>query len=333
MVDVVCMGELLIDFVSTQNGCSLIQAPSFKKAPGGAPANVAVGLSMLGIASAFIGMVGADDFGRFLVNTLKAKGVNVNGLCFSEVARTALAFVSLTASGERDFMFYRHPSADMLYDANDVDVELIRRARIFHYGSISLISEPSRSATLHAIDVARTNELMLSYDPNLRLPLWQDEESARQGMLLGWGHAHVIKASEEEVLFLAGTDDLIEAARSLWHPSLRLLVATQGERGCQYFTKQADGYLPGFRVDTIDTTGAGDGFVAAMLAGILQQPNVYSDQHVLEEILLFANVVGALTTTKLGAIPALPSMQSALAFFGECESKSHLPIDQTVPQA
>lgn len=306
MADVVCMGELLIDFVPTESGLPLMDAPAFKKAPGGAPANVAVGLARLGVRSAFMGKVGDDDFGRFLANTLEENGVDITPLLFSEVARTALAFVSLTAEGERDFMFYRHPSADMLFEPDEVDEGCIQQAKIFHFGSISMISEPSKSATLHAINVAEKAGLVVSYDPNLRSPLWSGEEDARKGMLMGWKFARVIKASEEEIEFLTGEKDYTRGARQLWHSKLKLLVVTLGEKGCHYFTEQVDAHVPGFEVKTIDTTGAGDGFVAGVLFNLLRQPKIWNDILVLEKAMHYANAVGAITTTKLGAIPALP---------------------------
>lgn len=310
MAEVVCMGELLIDFVSTESGVSLVDAPAFKKAAGGAPANVAVGLSRLGVASAFMGKVGDDEFGRFLAQTLEENGVDTMPLVFSKDARTALAFVSLAADGERDFMFYRHPSADMLFEPDEVDADAIRRAKVFHYGSISLIGEPSRSATLHALRLAQDAGLMISYDPNLRLALWPEEEAARKGMMLGWEHAQVVKASTEELRFLTGERDLVRSVKQLWHPALRLLVATMGRDGCHYFTEKADRRVPGFEVDAIDTTGAGDGFVAGMLMGLVRRPAIWKDKTALEEGLVFANAVGALTTTKLGAIPALPTLNA-----------------------
>jgi fructokinase len=310
VVDVICMGELLIDFVPTQSGVSLVQAPAFKKAPGGAPANVAVGLAKLGVKSGFMGKVGDDDFGRFLAQTLADNGVDITALVFSDVARTALAFVSLTAEGERDFMFYRHPSADMLFEPAEVDEASISQAEIFHYGSISLISEPSRSATLHAVDVAVKNGLIISYDPNLRLPLWPGEEEARAGMMAGWRQAHLIKASAEEITFLTGEHSLSRGVAQLWHPELRLAVVTLGEQGCHYYTQQTQGHVPGFSVQTIDTTGAGDGFVAGLLSRALARPAIWQDVAALEDALRVANAVGALTTTQLGAIPALPDMEA-----------------------
>jgi len=189
MIDVVTLGELLIDFVPTQSGVSLIDAPSFKKAPGGAPANVAAGLAKLGVSTAFLGKVGDDAFGQFLKTTLEKVGVDTRGVVFSQDARTALAFVSLRSDGEREFMFYRHPSADMLYTPEEVNGSLIENAKILHVGSISLISEPSRSATLSALEIARENHVLISYDPNLRLALWSDSTAAKTGMLSIWDQA------------------------------------------------------------------------------------------------------------------------------------------------
>jgi len=206
MPDIITLGELLIDFVPTVSGVTLIEAPAFKKAPGGAPANVAVGLSRLGVPTGFMGKVGDDAFGHFLAQTLEQAGVDISALRFSAEARTALAFVSLRADGEREFMFYRHPSADMLYAPDEVDGDYIRSAHILHYGSISLITEPSRSATLCAVETAKAAGLRISYDPNLRLNLWPNAEAAKRGLLSGWPLAQVIKVSEEELAFLTGAD-------------------------------------------------------------------------------------------------------------------------------
>src|SRR5919106_6076226 len=181
MADVICLGEVLIDFVPTVTPTTLIDAPAFKKAPGGAPANVAVALMRLGRSSAFMGMTGDDPFGRFLEQTLAAAGVDTGPLRFTRDARTALAFVSLRADGEREFMFYRHPSADMLFTPGEVDEAAIRRAKLLHFGTISLISEPSRGATLHAIEVARDAGCLISCDPNLRLALWRVPPARRDG--------------------------------------------------------------------------------------------------------------------------------------------------------
>jgi fructokinase len=307
MADVITLGELLIDFVPTVSGVSLIEAPAFKKAPGGAPANVAAGLAKLGVSCAFLGKVGQDAFGEFLKMTLDDVGVNTKGLVFSHEARTALAFVSLQADGEREFMFYRHPSADMLYTPKEVDLDLIRNGKIFHLGSISLISEPSRSATLAALEGAQENGLLISYDPNLRLALWPSPEAAREGMLSVWEKVEVIKVSAEELTFLTGLKDIDNAVEALWHEKLRLLVVTLGKDGCRYFTPDFRGSVRGYHVKSIDSTGAGDGFVAGLLKGLLRYPQANQHQAQLDEICRYANAVGALTTTERGAIPALPT--------------------------
>ena len=317
MPAVISHGEMLIDFVSTVNGVSLIEAPSFLKAPGGAPANVAVGLARLGVSAGFMGQVGDDAFGHFLAQTLRENNVDVAALRFSREARTMLAFVSLRVDGERDFMFYRHPSADMLYSVADVDVDYIRSARAFHFGTISLISEPARSATLQAVKMAREADLLISFDPNLRLNLWPDADAARAAMRSGWSLAHVIKVSEEELEFLSQTADLTEAARKLWHDDLRVLIITRGKAGCRYVTAAFNGEVAGFSVAVTDTTGAGDGFVAGLLKGLLAQPDAHLDKDRLRVICRYANAVGALTTTRRGAIPALPTAEQVEAFLSK----------------
>ncbi len=314
MVEAIALGELLIDFVPTVSGVTLIEAPAFKKAPGGAPANVAAGLAKLGVSSGFMGKVGDDAFGHFLAQTLADVGVDTSALRFSTEARTALAFVSLRADGEREFMFYRHPSADMLYTSAEVDADYVRRARLLHYGSITLIGEPARSATLRAVEVAREAGLLVSYDPNLRLSLWPNAQAAHEGILMGWPLAQVIKVSEEELAFLSKTEDVEAAVRKVWHPDLRLLVVTLGKAGCRYFTPQFAGHVPGFAVEAVDTTGAGDGFMAGLLKGLLEQPAAFDDEATLRDICRYANAVGALTTTQRGAIPALPTAGQTEAF-------------------
>ncbi|MDQ3707399.1 MAG: PfkB family carbohydrate kinase [Chloroflexota bacterium] len=317
MPDVIACGEMLIDFVSTVSGVTLMEAPAFEKAPGGAPANVAVGLARLGVSTGFIGKLGEDEFGRFLQSVLDGNGVDTSRLLFTEEARTALAFVSLREDGEREFMFYRHPSADMLFAPHEVHVPYIARARVFHYGSITLGAEPSASATLHAAIVARENGLFVSYDPNLRLNLWPSAEAAREGMMRGWEHANLIKISEEEATFLTGTDDLEQAARDLWHDNLRLLAVTQGSEGSTVFTPSMSIYVPGFPVRAVDTTGAGDAFLAGLLFSLfpnldhLMRGNL--DETELIQAVRFANAAGALTTTRRGAIPALPTLEEVRA--------------------
>ncbi len=314
MANAICLGELLIDFVPTVTGTGLTDAPAFIKAPGGAPGNVAVGLARLGVKSAFMGKVGDDAFGHFLADTLAEAGVDVGPLRFSSEARTALAFVSLRADGEREFMFYRHPSADMLFTPREVDMDAISRAKLLHFGSISLIGEPSRSATLYAVDAARAAGGLVSYDPNLRLPLWPDADAARKGMLLGLSKAHIVKLSDDESEFLTGLSDLKAACQALWHEDLKLMVVTRGRAGCVYFTPNFTGMVESFTVEAIDATGAGDGFVAGLLQGLLADPSVVQDETRLRELCRFANAVGALATIERGAIPALPNRERVREF-------------------
>jgi len=313
--DVVSCGELLIDFVALRRGVRLADAPAFRRAAGGAPANVAVGVARLGHRAAFLGQVGDDDFGHYLAETLRRAGVDVRGLRFTAAARTALAFVSLRADGERDFLFYRHPSADMLWRPEDVDREVVRVTRIFHFGSISLISEPVRSATLTALAEARAHGALVSYDPNLRLALWPSAEAAREGMLLGWREADLVKLSEDELTFLAGSPNPA-AVRQLWHERLRLVVVTRGAAGCTYLLPEGQGTIPGFSVRVVDTTGAGDGFVAGLLVGLLEQKGDWS-REAIERALQLANTVGALVCTRRGAIPALPTRSRVMRFLRE----------------
>lgn len=316
MTRVWTLGELLIDFVPDRTGVSVADAERFTKAAGGAPANVAVGLARLGVASGFVGKVGDDAFGRWLAGVLAEAGVNVEQLRFDAAARTALAFVSLDADGERDFLFYRHPSADQLHRPEDLDRDALARGDVLHHGSISVIQEPSRSATLAAIDAARTGGATVSYDPNLRLALWPDADAAREGIRSLWDHAHVIKLSEEELAFLAGGTDA-DAARSLWHDELTLLTVTRGAGGVDWFTAHDAGHVPGVRVASVDTTGAGDAFVAALLAAWTATPNLAHDRRALEGALARANAYAALATTRSGAIPALVGRAEWEAFVRE----------------
>ncbi len=319
MAGAICVGELLIDFVPTVTGTDLISAPTFTKAPGGAPANVAVGLKRLGASSAFMGKVGDDPFGHFLAQTLEREGVNVNPLRFSKEARTSLAFVSLKADGDRDFLFYRHPSADMLFAPNEVDIDAIGAAKLLHFGSISLIAEISREATLHAVEKAQAAGCLISCDPNLRLELWPDAQTARSEMLHGISLAQVIKISDNEAEFLTGTSDLKVAKAALWHDNMQLLVITKGAAGCAFFTPEFDGEAQGYSVKAVDTTGAGDGFVAGLLQGVLANPRVLKDYAKLLKLCQFANAVGALATIKRGAIPAMPDTEQVQRFLSKQE--------------
>ncbi len=302
-------GELLIDFVALEMGVTVGDASGFIKAPGGAPANVAVAMARLGYESGFMGQVGDDPFGRYLADILAAESVNIDGLLFSSEARTALAFVANTAAGDRSFMFYRHPSADMLMTPQAVNTRLIDAADMLHFGSITLIHEPAKSALLKALEQAVASDTFISYDPNLRLPLWESAAVAKAGMLSGLEYANLLKISAEELEFLTGGEDV----RPLWRERMEMICVTYGEHGAVVHLKNGTAIRHGgYAVPARDTTGAGDAFAAAMLIGILD----YGDDapaH-LPDILDFANAVGALTCIKEGAIPSLPTMNEARAF-------------------
>ena len=306
MAEIVCTGEMLIDFVPTVTGVGLDGADTFRKAAGGAPANVAVGIARLGVSSAFMGKVGEDGFGHFLADTLAQAGVDIGPLLFAPGAPTSLAFVSLAPDGDRQFLFYRQTAADTLFKPDEVDEAAIRNCKILHYGSISLIAEPSRSATLHAIERARHYGVRRSYDPNLRLALWPDAETARDGLLLGLRHAEIMKIGAEEVEFLTGEADLARGVRALWHDDLLLVAVTTGKNGCIWFTREASGTVPGYIVAAVDTTGAGDAFTAGLLAEWARSPDPLADRATIDRICRVANAAGAVTTTSRGAIPSLP---------------------------
>lgn len=304
-MSVVSFGELLIDFVALEHGVSVGEASGFKKAPGGAPANVAVAVRRLGHKAAFLGQVGDDPFGWHLTEVLQAEGIDVSGLRHSTEARTMLAFVSLTKEGERSFVFYRHPSADMLMRPEDVALEVLQGYKIFHFGSITLITEPSRSALLMTARAAASQQMLISYDPNLRLSLWPSAEAARQEMWTGFNYAHIVKISEEEVEFLTGGHDIAP----LWREQTQIIAVTRGAKGATVHSRKESIDVPGFAVNTLDTTGAGDAFMAGMLVGVLENPDNYLLK--LREITRFANAVGAMATMNLGAIPSLPTREAA----------------------
>jgi fructokinase len=321
-MDVSCLGEALIDFVATESGVTLEDARGFIKAPGGAPANVAAGVAKLGRTSAFLGKVGADPFGYYLRDTFVNAGIDVKGMRFDPDHRTGLAFVSLQMNGERDFCFFRNPSADMLYCSAEIDDDMISSSSIFHFGSITLISDPSKDATLNALEIARSSGSLISFDPNWRPALWPDLDNARDTILSVMTDIDVLKLSEEELYFLTGADSLESGLSHLMriNPGILLAVITQGMHGSTWRRNDGiHGTHPGYSVRAIDTTGAGDGFVAGMLTGILDYsspPHDILDLSEKDMVNLFerANQVGALTTMSKGAIPALPTMDQVRSF-------------------
>lgn len=308
MPKALCIGELLIDFVSTTPDVTLAEAPGFVKAPGGAPANVAVGLAKLGMDAGFIGKVGTDAFGDFLRETLQQNGVNTDYLIAGEGSRTTLAFVATRSDGMKDITFYRHPGADIQLSPNEINIDYVQSAELLHYGSVSLSHSPSREATLHAIQSARAGGARLSYDPNLRLMLWESASDAKRWIWEVMPYADVVKISEEEWEFVTGDADSEQSIKRILGLGVKLLVVTLGERGCYYTNGFAEGFVDGFIVDVVDTLGAGDAFVAAMLTQLRQYMDLTAlVKSQLDPIMRYANAAGALATQKVGVIPALPT--------------------------
>lgn len=315
MPTAVCLGEALVDFVADTAGVTLSECPGFRKAPGGAPANVAVGLARLGVEAAFLGRVGEDPFGHFLEQTLSGAGVDTRFVTFDGEARTGLAFVSLRADGERDFVFYRNPSADMLHRPEHIPESALEGCRIYHFGSISLIQEPSRSATLDALHRARKAGARISFDPNLRPPLWPSLDQARKEIREALPLADVVKVSEEEAEFLFGAAPIDTHLDALLRAGPRLAAVTLGAGGSCLANGATRVRVPGYAVQAVDTTGAGDAFVAGLLTALLESTDpadlTAAD---LGEIGRFANAMGAITCLRKGAIPALPTRERVQEF-------------------
>ena len=310
----VCLGEVLIDFVPTVTGTGLADAPAFAKAAGGAPGNVAVGLQRLGIETGFIGKLGDDAFGHFLVDTLKADNVDTSGIVLTKEALTGLAFVSLRADGEREFSFYRSPSADMLLSPADLDTGMLTGCELFHYGTLCMIDDDPRAATLRAIEIDREGGAIISCDPNLRLPLWPNEDKAREILRLAISKADIVKISDDEVTFLTGEEDFEAGVKQLWCDHWKLVIVTMGSKGSRFYTTRWNGFAEPFSVTSVDATGAGDGFTAGFLSRLLKNSELLSSAEQVKAACRFANAVGALTATKRGAINALPTESEVLTF-------------------
>jgi len=314
--EVTCIGEILVDFVSSQKGVSLVDATSFMKLPGGAPANLAVGLVRLGVPTAFIGRVGDDSFGQYLCNELRKIGVVSGGIVFDKQHKTRLAFVSLTPSGERFFEFWETQPADIQLRFSDVNLPTLRESKIIHVSSFLLLKEPARSSLVQIISELQDGTSLISFDPNIRLNLWRTESKAKQLMMKVVKFTDILRLNHQEAAFLTGVDDIEEAAKQLLDTGPRIVVITQGANGCYFRTQTVDGYAGGFKVDVVDTTGCGDGFLAGLLQGLLQSDlkiEELSKEH-LHDICRYANAVGAIVATRPGAITALPEKNSVKEF-------------------
>lgn len=307
------IGEVLIDFIPQQQGIMLKDVASFEKMAGGAPANVAATVAKLGGNASLISQVGADAFGQFLIESLQNLQVNTDLIKLTNEANTALAFVSLTDKGERDFSFYRKPSADLLYKEEYIESEWFSHGDILHFCSVDLVKSPMKEAHKKAISLARENNTLISFDPNVRLPLWVSKENCRETILKFIPLADIVKISDEELFFITGIEEEETAIASLFTGHVKVVIYTRGASGATLFTKDTAFSIPGCDVMVQDTTGAGDAFIGAFLFKLLTN-NVELNElanfctQFACELLSFSNHCGALTTTKKGAFSALPTL-------------------------
>ena len=320
MIDVTALGELLIDF--TPCGKSAAGQRIFEQNPGGAPANVLACLSKCGKKTAFIGKVGQDMHGQFLKDVLEENCILTQGLMMDETTFTTLAFVALAENGERSFSFARKPGADTCLRDEEIDETLICNSRIFHIGSLSLTAEPVKSATFYALQKAKEAGCIISYDPNFRKPLWDDEEKAIKGMRSVLEYVDLMKLSEEETVLLTGEETVLltgeenpeKAAKYLVEKGITIVVVTLGEKGCIVGSKEGCAYVPGFHADVVDSTGAGDSFWGGFLNCVLESGKPITEMTLteLEKFARFGNAVASLCVEKRGAIPAMPTYEEIL---------------------
>lgn len=307
--DVTALGELLIDF--TENGNSEQGNPLMEANPGGAPCNMLSMIQKLGGTTAFIGKVGKDMFGRQLRQAVESVGIDTRNLMEDEEVHTTLAFVHTFPDGDRDFSFYRNPGADMMLTKEEIQEDLIRNSKVFHFGTLSSTHEGVREATRYAIDVAKEAECLVSFDPNLRPPLWKTLEDARKEIEYGLSKADILKISDNEVEFLCGTSDYDEGAKMLIEKyNIPFVCVTLGKDGSRAYYKGMRVEVPGFvQKNTIETTGAGDTFCGCMLHYIIQHGLEDLTEENLRELLTFANAAASVITTRKGALAVMPSKE------------------------
>ena len=309
--DVVALGEMLIDFA--MSGISEQGNNLFEACPGGAPCNVLAMLNKLNKKTAFIGKVGNDQFGKLLKTTIEEIGIESKALLMDDKVNTTLAFVHTFPDGDRDFSFYRNPGADMMLAEDDVDYEMIRQSKVFHFGTLSMTDEPVRSATKKALDVAKEAGCIISFDPNLRPPLWSSLDVAKEMMEYGFGYCDILKISDNEIQFVSGKEDYDEGIQYLIEKyNIPLIFLTLGKDGSRAYYKGMRVEQPGFEVDTIETTGAGDTFCGSAISGIIEKGIDDLKEDDLRGILTFANAAAALVTTRKGAIMSMPERKDVL---------------------
>lgn len=317
MGELFSIGEVLIDFIPDQKGIALKDVSSFTRVPGGAPANVAAAVAKLGGTASLITKVGQDAFGDFLLERLAEAGVKIDKIPRTKEANTGLAFVSLREDGERDFSFYRNPSADLLLKASEVNEDWFGQGDVLHFGSVDLIDSPMKKAHIKAIGAANKNGAIISFDPNVRLPLWETPKQCRETIQEFISTAHLIKVSDDELEFITGIADESTAIASLFAGNVLAVVLTKGAKGADLYVENHKYSAAGYSVAVEDTTGAGDAFTGAFLYQLLNWGAAPDNLEALliehhEELLAFANAGGALATTGKGAISALPTKNQVL---------------------
>lgn len=309
--DVIALGELLIDF--TMNGQSEQGNNMFEACPGGAPCNVLALLNKMGKKTAFIGKVGKDQFGALLRDTITEAGIDASNLMVDENVNTTLAFVHTFPDGDREFSFYRNPGADMMLTADEVNPEVVKDTKVFHFGTLSMTHEGVREATKKAVETAKANACLVSFDPNLRPPLWSSLDLAKEQMEYGFGKCDILKISDNEIQFVSGKEDYDEGIAYLQETyNIPLILLTMGKDGSRAYYKGMRVERPGFSVKAIETTGAGDTFCGSSLNYLVDHDFENLTEEQLGEMLTFANAAAALVTTKKGAIKAMPVKEEVL---------------------
>ena len=317
--DVIALGELLIDF--TENGLSEQGNPLLEANPGGAPCNVLAMLQKLGKRTAFIGKVGKDMFGAQLRRVTEDAGICMDYLREDAHAHTTLAFVKTFPNGDRDFSFYRDPGADMMLTADELPPEALRSAGIFHFGTLSMTHPEVRLATRKAVETAKEAGALISFDPNLRPPLWFSLDEAREQIAWGLSRCDILKIADNEIEFMTGEKDFDKAAAALKErfPNIRLLNVTAGADGSYSYYGGTKVFVPAFRLGgTIETTGAGDTFCACVLNFVLETGIEGLEENDLKQMLRFANAAAYLVTTKKGAIRSMPDRKDVEALLRDC---------------
>lgn len=306
--DVVALGELLIDF--TENGISGQGNSIYEANPGGAPCNVLAMLAKAGRKTAFIGKVGQDIFGNRLKATLKEVGIDTSGLIMDETVRTTLAFVETLADGDRNFSFYRNPGADMMLKEEDLSVNLLENTKIFHFGTLSMTHEDVRQATKRAIQVAKESGAVISFDPNLRTPLWKTLDEAREQAAYGFSQCDILKISDNEIQWFTGEEDYDAGIRKLKSQyEIPLILLSMGKSGsCAYYKDLRIEAAPFLQENTIETTGAGDTFSGCCLHHVLKYGLNNMDEERLYRMLTFANGAASIITTRKGALRVMPEL-------------------------